>query len=369
MGHPPVLILLHGLLRLRTADPGFDVDHTIALDVRLPTTPPAPSAANDPYRRISGVLGRLPAVESVSCARYLPLTIMGWRATVHMETAVDVHLDVDVHPVGPRYLETMRIPLLRGRDLAEDDARQAYDTGKPTVVNETLARRIFGLADPIGRRLTLEKDGGDQVLQIVGVARDSKLRSLNEDSHSVLYLPELTTSFVVRVAGPAAAAVRSVVNAGADSERGASVQANPMRAQVAVALAPTRIGGGLLGGLSALGLVLAMTGLYAVVNHAAKRRRFEFGVRIALGATSGVIMRLILRQGLSVVAAGCAVGGVLAFVLARILSPLVAAGQGPIDLPALGAVGATLALTGLAASVGPARRAARVDPVVALRHE
>ena len=133
-----------------------------------------------------------------------------------------------------------------------------------------------------------------------------------------------------------------------------------MRAQVAVALAPTRVGGGLLGGLSALGLVLAMTGLYAVVNHAAKRRTFELGVRIALGATSGVIMRLILRQGLSVVVAGCAVGGVLTFLLARILSPLLAAGQRPIDLPALGAVGATLALTGLAA---------RVDPVVVLRHE
>jgi putative ABC transport system permease protein len=367
-------LLLRGVLQLQRADPGFEVRQTLWLSVRLRADATgARESETRAFERLRLVVDALPGVASVSCVRYLPLTFLGSRAFVHSgDTAVDTHRAVDIHPVGPRYLETMRIPLLRGRDLSDNDMREKGAMGIPVVVNETLARRFFQTSDPIGRRLVLEKgsaEGPDEMLQIVGVARDSKLRALNEDSHPVLYLPELHTSFVVRVTGSATAAVRSLEKAVADNEPGASVQASPMSAQIAVARLPAQVGGGLLAALSALGLVLAITGLYAVITHAVNRRTFEIGVRIALGATRSNITRMVFREALLIVAIGCAIGGGVALVTARVLSPLLAPGQSPMDPIAFGAVAITLALVGGAASLLPARKAARVDPIVALHYD
>src|SRR5206468_1095126 len=166
-----------------------------------------------------------------------------WRASVHMGPAIDAHLPVDIMPVGPRYLETMRIPIQRGRDLADNDLR-ARGTATAIVVNETLAHRFFGTSDPVGRTLVLERGGGsgpDQPLQVVGVARDSKTRSLDEQPHSVIYLPEVGDFFFVRVAGDAAGALRMVEQAVLGSEPAAFVQGQTLQSQLAFAQMPARI--------------------------------------------------------------------------------------------------------------------------------
>ena len=375
-------LLLRGVVELRRSDPGFEVERILWLNVRLPTESGGTRDSDThAFERIRRTLDELPGVESVSCVRYLPLKFLTWRALVRIDgLKADADrarltsglISVDIHPVGPRYLATMRIPLLRGRDLTDNDTRSRPATPTPIVVNDTLARRFFRASDPIGRRLLLDEAherGAGQILEVVGVARDSKLRTLNEDAHPVLYLPELHTSFVVRVTGPATGSVHAVEKSVAASEPGASVQASPMSAQIAGARLPAQVGSSLLTALGALGLLLEMTGLYAVITYGVNRRTFEIGVRMALGATQSDIARFILREPLIIVASGCGIGVVAASAATRVLAPLLAAGQSATDPVAFGAVAISLVIVGGAASFLPARRAARVDPLAALRQD
>ena len=365
-------LLLRGFIRMQGVDPGFDVARTLWLDVRLPVSANGVrESEGQGFARIRSRLERVAGVESVSCLRYLPLTVLGWRASLHMGSAVDTHFSADIHPVGPSYLSTMGIPLLRGREFVDADVRGSV-ANTPIVVNDTLARRFFPSSDPIGQWLVLESDRGDgpeRRLQIVGVARDSKLRSLNEDAHPVLYMPEIRTSFVVRVTGVATAAMRGVEQAVADGEPGASVQATPMSAHVANATRPVQLGSAVLAGLSGLGLLMAMTGLYAVVMCSVNERTFEIGIRIALGASGATVMRMVLRDALLIVGMGCALGGAAGLVLARLLSPLLAGGQRAADPVAFGAAITALLIVSFAASLVPAVRASRADPLLALRQE
>jgi putative ABC transport system permease protein len=312
----------------------------------------------------------VPGVESVSAARNLPLMLIAATAAVHPERIPSLHLEADLVPAGPRYLETLRIPLLRGRDFTDLDLRY---TGRTTsvIVNHTLAQRIFGTADPVGR--TLVSDDGHEdagrVYEIVGVARDAAVRSLDEAPHPVVYRPEVGDFYFVRVAGDAATMLRTVETAIARVEPNAWVQAQPLSAQVAFAKRPASIGSGALAALGAIGLAMAMVGLYAIVAHSVNRRTFEIGVRLALGATRAHVLALIMREGIGLVAIGCAIGVAAAVVLVRVVSSIVTLNQGRFDPLALGAASAATIAVGAAATLAPARRAARVDPVIALRSE
>jgi predicted permease len=360
-------LLLRAVFDLRHIGPGFDVERTMALNVRLPAN------TSGTFGSLRETIRRVPGVEAVSCVRYLPLTFLAWRAQVRVD-GVDQGAQgaADIFPVGPGYLQTMRIPLVRGRDLSESDMQLPRAAVLPVVVNTTLARRFFGASNPLGRRLVLKSDGaedGDRRLEVVGVAHDSKLRSLNEDAHPVLYFPELTTLFVLRTAGPAKAALLEIEKAVAGSQPGAAVQATPMTSQIATARLPTEIGGSLLGFLSVLGLSLSMTGLYGVMAYAVSRRTFEIGVRVALGAGRAVIAGSVLRESLVIVAVGCAGGLAVALAVGKIFSPLLTAGESPTDPAVLAMVIVTLLAVGAMASFLPAFRAASVDPLSALRHE
>src|SRR5262249_57443792 len=156
-----------------------------------------------PCGRVRAVVRALPGVESVSGARNLPLMLLTWRASMHVDGESGPPRRIDVMPVGPRYFETLRIPLLRGRDLADQDVRFLGRGATPVVVNQTLADRFSATGDPIGRTIVLESDGrggGDRTLTNAGVARDSKTRSLDEDPHPVWYLPQVGDFLFVRLA-------------------------------------------------------------------------------------------------------------------------------------------------------------------------
>jgi putative ABC transport system permease protein len=363
-------VLFHDVVRMRSADPGFDTAHTVSVEVR-----PAPNAAGfrlRPFERVRAVVRQLPGVESISAARNVPLMFLTWRASVHVAGDNGQPRRVDVMPVGPRYFETLRIPLLRGRDLKDEDIRFQGRAATPIVVNQTLADRFFGGSDPIGRTIVLEAGGqvgADRALTIAGVARDSKVRSLDEDAHPVVYLPEIGDFLFVRVAGPASGAVRMIERAVWSAETIAWVDAQPLEAQVQFAQRPAQIGGATLAALGAIGLTMAMVGLYAVVSYGVNRRTFEIGVRLAVGAPRRSVLQMIVRDGLVVVAIGCAAGLVAAQLAIRAIAPLVTLNQGRFDPLAVGAVVVTMAIVGTAASFAPALRASRVDPVVALRHE
>jgi putative ABC transport system permease protein len=184
-----------------------------------------------------------------------------------------------------------------------------------------------------------------------------------------LYLPELSTSFVIRVSGSPQSLLRSIERTVIDKVPDSSVQINPMSVEVASALLPTQIGSGLLACLSTISLVLAMLGLYAVISSAVERRRFEIGVRIALGASTGDVLWTILKEATVVMAIGSLAGGLLSLPLVRMLSPLAVADRTSIDASALLAATALLIVISVFASFFPARRAARIDPAIVLRHD
>jgi putative ABC transport system permease protein len=189
------------------------------------------------------------------------------------------------------------------------------------------------------------------------------------DRIPVLYLPALSSSLVVRVAGSAAGAVRTLERTVARLEPGAAVTVAPMAVRLAAVLLPVRVATVFLSALGAVGLVLSMTGLYGVVSYAANCRRFEIGLRIALGASWSAIMRLMMRDAVGIVGAGSIVGGVLSFALIRAIWPLLAGDQSAMTPLALLAVFVLTLTVGVAAALRPALRAAAVDPMLALRQD
>ena len=358
------IFLLHNLIRLQAGDPGFDVAHTLTIDLQVPSSS-RPRSALD--RRMA--VQAEPGVQAVSWGWPIgPPFTERIRAAGAGELAA---LTVDVRRVGPRFFETMRIPLASGRDLAEEDVGAAAP--KPIVVNETFARRYLAGVDPLGRRFVrprdLENARNEQVLEIVGVARDTLARTVGDGHVPVVYLPQPSPSLTVRMAGPAAAAMRSLAQRIERLEPpGTVVTVSSMADSVDAALRPMRTAATLVGALGAIAIVLATTGLAALISRAIARRTYEIGVRIALGASRAAIVRMILRDGLSIVFAGCLAGGALSFAIARVLQSVITS-QSLVDPVAFGAALLLLLLVSVAAALPPARRAAAAEPVVALRSE
>jgi putative ABC transport system permease protein len=277
---------------------------------------------------------------------------------------------VDWNLVTPGFFTTLRVGLLRGRDFTDHDGPNAPAV---VIVNATLARRFWGDADPIGRRIQI--DGGfsstPSYATVIGVAADAQFVALGERT-PYLYAPlaqhyHPRVSLLVRTAGPTAIpAVRALVRE--MNPNLPIVAALPLRDVTAIGLVPQRIAAAVAGTLGMLGLLLAALGIYGVTSYGVTRRTCEIGIRIALGARRGEVTSLILRQSASVTLWGTAVGLVLAVVGSRVLGSLLL-GVSVVDPLAFG--GSALLFVGIAAvaSCGPVLRASRVDPVAALRSE
>jgi putative ABC transport system permease protein len=357
--------LLFSMMRQQLADPGFDLAHTVSIQMRLPTTSAGPA-----FFALRDAIATLPGVEVVSSGD-LPVGLIGFDRVHKVGATDDAGISVQVNRVGPRYLEAMGIQVLRGRDLRDEDVRRTSRT-TPVVVGETFARRCFRSLDVIDQQLVLARDpeNGREAgrLQIVGVSRDSAVQVFGGDRIPVLYFPALSSSLVTRVAGSAAGAVRVLERTVAALEPGAAVTVAPMATRLAGVLLPVRVATIFLGALGAVGLVLAMTGLYGVVSYAANRRRFEIGLRIALGASWSAVMQLMLRDAVMMVGAGSIAGGILSFVLIRAIWPLIGDQSSTTPL-ALLAVFVLMLIVGIAAALRPVLGAAAVDPVLALRQD
>jgi predicted permease len=358
--------LLFSMVRQQLADPGFDIAHTLSIAMRLPTTSNSP-----PFFTLRDSIASLPGVAAVSSGD-LPVGLIGFDRVSKVGATDDTGFSVEVNRVGPRYLETMGIRLLRGRDLRDEDVRQT-SSPTPIVVGETFARRYFGSLDVLDQELVLARDpeNGRETrrLHIVGVSQDGAVQVFGGDRVPLLYLPALSSSVVVRVAGPASGAVRVLERTVATLEPGAALTVAPMAARLSTVLLPVRVGTIFLSTLGVIGLVLAMTGLYGIVSYAASRRRFEIGVRIALGASWSAIMRLMLRDAVIIVGVGSIFGSVLSFALTRAIWPLLAGNRSSMTPLAILAVFALMLLVGIAAALRPALTAAAVDPMRALRQD
>jgi putative ABC transport system permease protein len=367
-----VLLLTVGALFARTflhlvrADLGFDAAHTVIAAVH-----PLPGQYRGerlwPWRdRLIRSAEGVPGVLGVTSIDLLPLMGEVPQTQVRREgDRASAILDVYSTAAGEHYFTTLGIRILRGRDfeIADRDRKPT-----PAIVNRTLARQLFGGADPIGGRLLKGREKED-ALEIVGVVADSKMRTLGEGNMPALYTPDFNGQFLIRVAGDPRQWIEPLRRALGEADAASAQDIRPMTDALDGAMFPMRTASAFVGALSVVGLVLALVGLYGSVSYAVGRRTREMGIRAALGATRGRILLTALRDGMAVVVGGILIGLSLAVAAIRPLIDLLPAGVNAWDPRMFAAVGAFVFATGAAAMLFPARRAANVDPAVALRDE
>ncbi len=363
------------LHNLRGVDPGFEIDQlmTLSLDPSLSGYDTPRSRAL--FERLREEIGALPGVRGVTLGASPLLADSVWQSTVAVEgyeAAEGEDLNPEVNAVGAGYFATLGVPLVAGREIADTDAAGAP---RVAVVNQTFARYFFGEENAVGRRFGFGRDEGAPI-EIVGVVRDSKTSELRGEIRRALWIPYLQDSdeqggmtFYVRHAagagdlGPALrAAVRRV-------EPGIPVvDLKTMATQASESLFLERLAAILSTLFGALATLLAAVGLYGMMSYSVVRRTRELGIRIALGALRPKILWNVLREVAWVVGLGLALGLPAAYALGRLAGALLY-GLSPADPWALAGTCVLLGGVALAAGSLPARRATRIDPIVALRSE
>ncbi len=372
-----LLLVTAGLFvqALRSAlatDLGFDPDGVVVADLNLRAQGFDEARGMDFHRRAVERIAALPGVEAVGAAQFAPMS--GNRTSVDVETPErpnpppspgQTPMNARYTVVDEGYFRALRISLVAGRAFTAADRKGAPPV---VVVNQTLARRYWPGENPVGKRLRVFREEHE----VVGVARDGRYEELDEEPTAFLYLPmaqqgtERMTLFVRARTEPGAtlAAVRREV-AALDPDVPLQ-QAMPFPAMVGLTLFPQRMAAVLVGAFGLLGLALAAVGIYGVLAFHVGQRTQEIGVRLALGAGAADVVRMILRQGMLLVAVGVALGLAAALAATRLLAGFLH-GVSATDPATFLAVPALLAAVALLASWLPARRAARVDPMTALR--
>lgn len=362
-------LLLRSLRAAQNADLGFDPSGIAVFSMELGSQGYSEARGRAFYDDLLGRVVSHPGVRAASLAESTPLGLAYSRRGVGVEgyqPERGEELEFGANIVGPGYFGVMFIPLERGREFT---ARDRAGSLPVAIVNQSFARRFWPGEDPIGKRIQV----GDQPREVIGIAHDSKTRSLNESPAPFFYLPYLQRyqpkmTLEVRSARGAAVIIPVVRREIAVLDRDLPVQSGTMEEALGLSLLPQRAGATLLGIFSALGLVLASIGLYGVVAYAVAQRTRELGIRVALRAESSDIYRVVLGHGAKLTVLGLVIGIVAALMLAR-LARGVLFGVSPADPLTLSSVAAILAAVALMASYIPARRATRVDPLTALREE
>jgi putative ABC transport system permease protein len=378
-------LLIKSFMRLIHVDPGFQTEHIVTFDVSV-------SGKKYPYDRhlrafasqVEQGLESLPGTQSVAVAFARPLEQNGMRTTFDVDgrppAPSDKRTVTDVRPASANFFSTMGIRVLKGRVLSKEE--ENFGPPPAVVVTETFAKKYFPTEDPIGKHITLgvshdTADTKSEVTargEIVGVVNDVRQRGLNRDPVPAVYIgwgtfPITDISFIVRSRAETptvAAGIRERVRA-IDPELPV-YDLGTMSDAVAQSVAQPRFYMILLTAFAALALLLAALGIYGVISYSVSQRTRELGIRIALGATQDRVVRLVLGHGMALTSVGVAVGLVGAFWLVQLLASMLF-GVAATDAPTF--LGVSVVLLGVAgaASYLPARRAARVDPVTAMRAE
>jgi predicted permease len=369
-------LFVRSLRAVERMDLGFDPDQL--LNVRLD-----PSINNydetqtkEFFRALEEKIRALPSVQSASLASSVPIGYIRGKQSVYIEGRPvppgQQAPGILFNAVDPPYFDTLRISVLLGRAFtnADSDTSQAV-----AVINETMAKHFWPGENPIGKRFSLKGDAGPSV-EIVGIVRDGKYRTLAEDPEPYFYLP-LTQNFTpervlqIRSWLPPASLIPEVQREILALDANAPIEEiETMKDSLGGALGYFlfRLGASLAAAMGLLGLLLAIVGVYGVVSYAAAQRTQELGIRMALGASPRQVLALLLRQGSRLVAAGLFFGLVGAWALTRAMSHMLV-GVSPSDPATYLSVAAMLCFITLLACWIPARRAMRVDPIVALRYE
>jgi len=369
-------LFVRALGKAGAVDLGFDPAplHAVGFEFRAGGYDEA--RVQDFTERLERTILAMPGVERVGSIDMLPIN-MGNQMTGFSiagrapEPNIGQH-QTDFAQVTSGYLGTIGIPVLRGRDFAPTDRRESP---RVAIVNEALAERAWPGEDPVGKVIRFGSfDGSGPATEVVGVVRDARYRTIGEtERHSMLYLPlsqsgNLRVTTLVRLGpgGPSPAALQAVVR---ELDPHLPIAVNVSYAEIlGLSLLPNRIAMLVAGLFGATGLVLATVGLYGVLSFMVQRRRREIGIRMALGAASAQVRRMVLRDGLRLTAIGLALGLGAAMVVTRLLSSLLF-GLSPMDPATYGVIILLMLVTAWVACAGPMRRALATDPLEVLRHD
>jgi putative ABC transport system permease protein len=377
-------LMVRSLWELRSVKPGFDPRNVLTMTVPLPSTKfPSPAGQISFFQEVLQRVRALPGVESAGVIDNLPLGGGGSHQPFLIEGRPVVPMseqpEVDVRLISPGYFSAMHVPILKGRDFSGADV-----AGRPgaVLISDALARRFWPNEDPIGKHLTLTFFPG-VVREVVGIVGDVKLDSLDETRPvATIYhplaqvtVPDRQTwrsfgmSLTVRTTSDPRNAISAVTAAVHQVDPELPVtDVMSMNDLISESVSPQRFNMLLLGSFAGLALALAAVGIYSVLSYAVRRRFREIGIRIALGATHSDVVRMVVADGMKPILLGVALGLAAAFALSRAVASLIF-GIRATDPLTFAAVALLLLMVGILATVFPAYRAARVEPIRILREE
>ena len=370
------LLFLRNLGRATRVDPGFDVDHTIVAQISLVEGRYSRESRAALLETAVAAVRSTAGVEHAAYTQDVPLTMRSGITTGaelrHAERGTTFLARYEVNRVGPGYFGTMSMALEKGREFQTSDG-----PGAPLVaiINHEFARRYLPGIDPIGHHLLLPgAERQSYPVEIVGVVSNGKFRTIGEDQQPAVYEAFLQrgnrqrfVQLVIRTAGDPAPAVPDIQRTLLGLDPTAAVDVRTMRSTLAFAFLPSRIGAALLGTLGAMGLLLAMVGLFAVISYSVSRRTAEIGIRMALGASRQAVLRLLLGDAAVLVGSGIVIGLLVAVLITRPLAMFLVEGLSARDPVSFVLTPLLLCAVSLLATWQPARRALRVDPAKALR--
>jgi predicted permease len=367
-------LLLQTLKRLHRQDLGFNPQDVLLVGIDPRLAGYTPERLPGLYRELQERVNALPGVRSASLAAYSPMSGTSHTGSIAIQGYTPrpgQNMDTQLNRVGPRYFETLELPLLSGRGINHQDTESSP---KVAVVNATFAHYFFPGQNPIGRRFGF---GSPADLEIVGVVKEAKYNDLRESAPRMAYFPILQMKgeglyvgeLDVRAAGDPRSIAADVRRAIHEMDKNLTVTATTtLNEQIASSLNQERAMAELSSFFGLLALALACVGLYGLMAYSVARRTNEIGIRMAVGAKPRDVLRLVLREVLTLVIAGVAIGLPAALAATRLMSGMLF-GLTPTD--AVTMLMATCVLIAVAVFAGylPARRASRVDPMVALRYE